>query len=138
VGKVWVLDTETKGTGAQMVPLEKVLRKPEPAPARRRRRRRSSRPTEAPQPRPPLRFKVVDAMTREVLADDADACTTMELLGRLRSVVDVSISVWEPNSERWRQLTLGERQAVWRHRRPGPSPFGEAPDFAIARPEAEN
>jgi hypothetical protein len=27
--KPWVLDTETKGTGAQMVPLEKVLRKPE-------------------------------------------------------------------------------------------------------------
>ena len=25
MGKVWVLDTSTKGTGAQMVPLEKVL-----------------------------------------------------------------------------------------------------------------
>jgi hypothetical protein len=116
VGKVWVLDTETKGTGAQMVPLEKVLRTPEPAPPRRRRRRRSTRPAEAPEPRPPLRFKVVDAMTREVLADDVDARTTMDLLRRLRSVVDVSISVWEPNSGRWRQLTLGERQAVWRLR----------------------
>jgi hypothetical protein len=28
MGKVWVLDTETKGTGANMVPLEKVLRQP--------------------------------------------------------------------------------------------------------------
>jgi hypothetical protein len=119
VGKIWVLDTETKGTGAQMVPLEKVLRQPEPAPAPKRRRRRSSRPAEAPAPRPPLRFKVVDAMTREVLADDADARTTMDLLRTLRSVVDVSISVWEPNSERWRQLTLGERQAVWRLRDAG-------------------
>jgi hypothetical protein len=37
--KTWVLDTETKGTGANMVPLEKVLKKPEPAP-------------ETPRPRP--------------------------------------------------------------------------------------
>jgi hypothetical protein len=38
VGKVWVLDTETKGTGANMVPLEKAQKQPEPAPARPRRR----------------------------------------------------------------------------------------------------
>jgi hypothetical protein len=30
MGKVWVLDTETKGTGANMVPLEKVQAKQEP------------------------------------------------------------------------------------------------------------
>ena len=36
--KTWVLDTETKGTGANMVPLEKVLKKPEPAPEPTRRR----------------------------------------------------------------------------------------------------
>ena len=35
VGKVWVLDTETKGTGAQMVPLEKTLRQPASEPVRR-------------------------------------------------------------------------------------------------------
>ena len=29
--KTWVLDTETKGTGANVVPLEKVLKKPDPA-----------------------------------------------------------------------------------------------------------
>jgi hypothetical protein len=29
MGKVWVLDTETKGTGAHVVPLEKVLERPE-------------------------------------------------------------------------------------------------------------
>ena len=28
MGKTWVLDTETKGTGANMVPLEKVLERP--------------------------------------------------------------------------------------------------------------
>jgi hypothetical protein len=121
VGRVWVLDTETKGTGAQMVPLEKVLRAPEPGPEprRHRRRRQERRPAEAAERREPLRFRVVDAMTREVLADDADARTTMDVLGKVRSVVDVSISVWEPNAERWRQLTLGERQAVWRLRETG-------------------
>jgi hypothetical protein len=29
MAKTWVLDTETKGTGANMVPLEKVLKRPE-------------------------------------------------------------------------------------------------------------
>jgi hypothetical protein len=28
MARVWVLDTETKGTGAEMVPLEKVLEEP--------------------------------------------------------------------------------------------------------------
>jgi hypothetical protein len=36
-GKTWVLDTETKGTGASMVPLEKVQKEPERAAARPRR-----------------------------------------------------------------------------------------------------
>jgi hypothetical protein len=116
VPKVWVLDTETKGTGAQMVPLEKLLRQPEPARKRPRWRARPGPPVEAREPRPPLRFRVVDAVTREVLVDDADAQTTMDELGRLRSVVDVNISVWEPKAERWRTLTLGERQTVWRLR----------------------
>jgi hypothetical protein len=34
--KTWILDTDTKGTGANIVPLEKILHKPEPAPPRRR------------------------------------------------------------------------------------------------------
>ena len=29
--KTWVLDTETKGTGANVVPLDKVLNRPDPA-----------------------------------------------------------------------------------------------------------
>ena len=57
-GKTWVLDTETKGTGANVVPLDKVLEKPEPAPARRRpapadeprRAEPSARRRTAPQP----------------------------------------------------------------------------------------
>jgi hypothetical protein len=48
--KTWVLDTETKGTGANMVPLEKVLAKPDPAPAPRR-----AAPAAEPPRRPPRR-----------------------------------------------------------------------------------
>jgi hypothetical protein len=36
VAKTWVLDTETKGTGANMVPLEKVEKQPEGEPRRGR------------------------------------------------------------------------------------------------------
>ena len=51
MGKVWVLDTETKGTGANMVPIEKTEAKPAPKPARPRRTKRSaegSRPRSKP------------------------------------------------------------------------------------------
>jgi hypothetical protein len=44
MGRTWVLDTETKGTGASMVPLEKVQTGPEP------RRRRKSAPPRAKKP----------------------------------------------------------------------------------------
>jgi hypothetical protein len=55
MGKVWVLDTGTKGTGAQMVPLEKQA--PETEPVVRRRTRRparsdASRPAAAPVRKP--------------------------------------------------------------------------------------
>lgn len=51
--KTWVLDTETKGTGANMVPLEKVLADPESARAQPRKPRvrragRTSSPGKAP------------------------------------------------------------------------------------------
>ena len=42
MGKTWVLDTETKGTGANMVPLEKVQAKPVPRPRKPAPRRRKS------------------------------------------------------------------------------------------------
>jgi hypothetical protein len=54
MGKVWVLDTETKGTGANMVPLEKTLEQPKPdKPAARRREAtpRTRRPAEGRTPR---------------------------------------------------------------------------------------
>jgi hypothetical protein len=112
-GKVWVLDTDTKGTGARMVPLEAVLRKPEAKehllpPGTRRKKREP-----APAPRAPRRFKLVDIASREVLAEDVGARRLLELLGGRRSSVDVTIHVWEPEQEKWRLLTLAERRMLW-------------------------
>jgi hypothetical protein len=50
MGKTWVLDTETKGTGANMVPLEKTLAEPASKPVRQRRKDRPQ-----PQSRQPVK-----------------------------------------------------------------------------------
>jgi hypothetical protein len=117
VAKVWVLDTETKGTGAQMVPLEKVLKQPASEPERRRARPRPApRPEKPPQPTPPRRFRVIDALSRELLVDDADAPATLALLRQVSQPVDVSVYVWEHKPQEWRLLTNREKKLLWRHR----------------------
>jgi hypothetical protein len=118
MAKIWVLDTETKGTGATMVPLDKVLKKPAPADERilsvpRRKDADEVHEPESPAPREPHRFRIVDVMTRQVLADDADARATVAVLEDVRSVVDVLIDVWEPDTGDWRRLTLSELKALW-------------------------
>jgi hypothetical protein len=110
-GKVWVLDTETKGTGAQMVPLDGrravegrgvvVVQEPKP------------KPEAPPEPRLPRRFKVVAVMSRRVLAEGADARTTVDLLEGIRSIVDVSIYVWEEKAGKWQGLTQREAHMLW-------------------------
>jgi hypothetical protein len=116
MAKTWVLDTETKGTGAQMVPLEKVLkgvaRKPElnlvdlerPAPPR---------PVPEPDVPQPRVFKILDVMTRETLAEGVDLRTALDLLADVRSNVDVHIYVWDADRPRWRMLGLDEQRALW-------------------------
>jgi hypothetical protein len=126
--RVWVLDTETKGTGAEMVPLDRVQRTP---------KRTGERPYVAPPPKPrpppepaprePRRFRVRDVVSRELLADDVDARTTLAVLGDVRSVVDVNVYVWEPADERWRLLTLAEQQVLWDRRRRAEGPDGAEP-----------
>ena len=114
--KVWVLDTETKGTGANMVPLERVLSKGRPVsvpgfvlpPLR---------PSpDQPDPRTPLEFKVMDILTRRILGEGLDARGAVEVLENVRSIVDVNAYVWEPQSDRWRMLTFGETQMLWEYR----------------------
>jgi hypothetical protein len=125
MGKKWVLDTETKGTGAQMLPLEKVLEQRAGKPARPPVPPRADRPAPAPEPAPPRRFKVVDAVTREVLAEHADTRATVDLLGRTRSIVDVAIYVWNDPLEKWLLLTFAEAKMLWNLR-------GRADDGAAA------
>ena len=100
-----------------MVPLEKVLRRPAPEPERRRARPPKPQPAEkAAEPAPPRRFRVIDALSREVLADDVDPAGTIELLRGVERPVDVSIYVWEPQAENWRLLTRRERSLLWDRR----------------------
>jgi hypothetical protein len=117
---VWVLDTETKGTGANMVPLERVLtrgRKSVPG-FRLPKRRRAAEPDGPP---PPRQFRVINVMTRQVLGNKTNAKATIRLLEDVRSVVDVSVQVWDPGRGRWRMLTFGEVKTLWDHAHPGPA-----------------
>jgi hypothetical protein len=100
-----------------MVPLDKVLKKPEP---RReplfvppKPKPREPKPAE---PRTPRRFRIVDVATRAVLAEDVGPREALRVLGDVRSSVDVHVSVWEPASERWRLLTMAEQRTLWERR----------------------
>jgi hypothetical protein len=117
LAKVWVLETQTKGTGANIVPLERTQRKagsdavpgfdfPEAKP----------RPVDPPEPPAPHVFKLVDVMSRQVLAEGVDARAAVNALEDVHSIVDVTVSVWEPDTERWRMLTFGEKRALWDYR----------------------
>jgi hypothetical protein len=120
-GRTWILDTETKGTGAQMVPLESVLRKPSPPkPPLLPPAKPQPRKPKPPEPRAPRRFRVIDVTTRELLADEASARETLEVLGGVRSSVDVNVFVWAEKAQTWRLLSLAEQRALW-DRRPRPA-----------------
>ena len=115
--KVWVLDTETKGTGANMVPLERVLRKGPPESVPGFVLPPLQPPTRnQPDQRTPLEFKVMDILTRRILGEGLDARAAVEVLENVRSIVDVNVYVWEPQSDRWRMLTFGETQMLWEYR----------------------
>jgi hypothetical protein len=116
MGRIWILDTETKGTGAEMVPLDTVLKKPrrdEPRLAAPKRKAPEATPAA---PRQPRRFRVVDVATRAVLADDVGARAALRALHDVRSVVDVHVYVWEADDDRWRLLTLAEQRLLWERR----------------------
>jgi hypothetical protein len=110
MAKVWVLDTSTKGTGASVVPLDRAPERAERglqiAPSGRRAPKRDAEPA----PRAPRRFKVVDLVSSETLAEDAEMRATLDVLKDVRSVVDVRIFVWD---DEWRLLTLDEQRALW-------------------------
>jgi hypothetical protein len=117
VTKTWVLDTETKGTGANMVPLEKrATRRGQSRDVLYVPRKHSPTGAKPTAPRPARRFKVVDVVSRQVLAEGTDTRRTVELLNGVRSIVDVQVYVWQPVREKWRMLGLDEVRLLWDHR----------------------
>jgi hypothetical protein len=120
MAKIWVLDTETKGTGAEMVPLERALRGKRSAPGRERirvvKRKPDGSSAEAPPtesaPRAPRRFKVTNALSGQTVADDASVAEVVELMDGMRSVADARVYVWEPDASGWRPLALREQQLL--------------------------
>jgi hypothetical protein len=114
VAKTWILDTATKGTGASIVPLDRVQKPPArsedqlyvpPEP-------RPKRPSEL-KPRAPRRFRIVDVVTRETLAEDVDTRSALTVLRGVRSIVDVHVSVHDADKGTWRLLSLREQRALW-------------------------
>jgi hypothetical protein len=81
MGKTWVLDTETKGTGANMVPLEKVQQKAGAEP--RRARRRAATP--APGRRPAHESEPVETTSTALPPGHVRKKATGEI-GKVRSV----------------------------------------------------
>jgi hypothetical protein len=120
MAKTWILDTETKGTGAHVVPLEKALKKAaseqELALIALQRPPRATEPVEPPGP---LRFKIVDVRSSKVLAEGASASATIDLLEGIGSVVDIRIYIWMREAKRWRLLTLAEQKTLWGFRGQG-------------------
>ena len=114
MGRTWVLRTETKGTGAHVVPLESATERSsavEPVFVPRKLDR--PREPQAPEPKPARRFRIVDVMTRQALGEDASTRRTVDALKRVRSIVDVSVYTWEEADARWRLLTFGEKNTLW-------------------------
>jgi hypothetical protein len=113
VAKTWVLDTETKGTGAHIAPLKPEQPRTERELAIVTLERPPDRAEDAPAPAAPRAFKVVDVMGARVLAEGVGARETLQLLAGMPSVTDARIYVWVDGVERWRLLTLGEQKALW-------------------------
>ena len=67
-------------------------------------------PREEVTPREPSRFKVVSALSGQVLAEDATAREAVDVIAGLRSLVDARVYVHEPGG--WRPLTMREQKLL--------------------------
>lgn len=110
----WVLRTDTKGTGAQMVPLESVTqRRSSTEPVFVPREAQAAPEAEEPKPRVPHRFRIIDVMTRRVLANGVGARDAVDALRGVRRLVDVNVYVWRDELGQWSMLTLDEQRALF-------------------------
>jgi len=120
VAKTWVLDTETKGTGAHIAPLPDAdrgrSREAELALVQLARPPRPPRPSEPP---PKATFRVVDVLGGEVLGEDLDARGAVRELAGLRSALDARVYLRHGENTRWRLLSLGDTRRLWALARDG-------------------
>jgi hypothetical protein len=65
------------------------------------------------EPRAARRFKVIDVLSRQVLAEDVGVAEALQALRGVRSIVDANVYVWEPANEDWRPLRWSERRSLW-------------------------
>ena len=118
MAKTWVLDTETKGTGAHIAPLKRdrdaapsklsLVNLHPPAGAGEL----QPDAAEASSAPPPKRFKVVDLLSGAVLAEDVSATDALAAMRSLRKAVDALVYVRNEEG-RWRMLSLGDTKALW-------------------------
>jgi hypothetical protein len=113
MGSIWVLHTETKGTGAEMVPLERVTKRRSGAEPVFVPPKRPEQPERAPEPRAPRKFKVENVLTRQALIEAGTAEEAVGMLQGARSIVDVNVYLWNEERGRWRMLTFAEKRAMW-------------------------
>ena len=125
MAKTWVLETHTKGTGANIVPLD------ESAPAEQGEheppfvpRRSAPRAPAPPPPKAPSKFKVVEVTTGRVLVQGAGVRATVERLRDVAGITDVAIWTWSERHGRYVLLTHREQRTLWDLRaavRPAPT-----------------
>ena len=100
-----------------MVPLESVRKRSPEASALVVPRKPRPHAAESIETRPRKeevhRFRIIDMVTRETLADGASTADAVEVLRGVRSLVDVNIYVWREQPGRWRLLTIEEKRVLW-------------------------
>lgn len=116
MGRVWVLDLDANGTGAEMLPLDKVeqaKRSSGTQPKFAAPKRREKSPDAPSAPPAPRRFSVTDVMSGELLSEDAGLRETVDVLKDVRRSVDVRVHVLTVAGDDWRLLTLPEQRSLW-------------------------
>ena len=119
MAKTWVLDTETKGTGAHIAPLKRndgaksrelnLVRFHPPAAAGGSASSDAKRSVSAQA----MRFKVVDILAARVLVEDVTLRAALRALGSLRKAIDARVYVRRGDRERWHLLSLADTRRLW-------------------------
>jgi hypothetical protein len=119
MAKTWVLDTETKGTGAHIAPLKRedgeksrelnLVRFHPPAAAGSSASSDAKRSVSAQA----MRFKVVDILAARVLVEDVTLRAALRALGSSRKAIDARVYARRAKGGRWHLLSLADTRRLW-------------------------